>query len=164
MPVFDRRRFLQTTSAALAWVMIPGEAGAWTVDRASGFPGFPVTLQFSALPGDGPGWHGEAGPLSQEVIRATIDDILAHGCTCLEAPIATVKDEASRRAILEYAISRGMHMTWQAGSMELFGRDHPPAISVYSPEYALAVRKKVEKALAPVRATPQRVQRFLLHG
>ena len=138
----------------MVWAMVPGEAVAKTTTASTESAVFPCTVQFSALPGSGPGWHGEAGPLSAEVIRATIDEIMAHGFTCLEAPIVTVKDEASRRAILEYAISRGMRITYQAGSMELFDRDHPPAISVYSPEYAAAVEKKVAAALAPVRATP----------
>lgn len=152
MSEFNRRQFLQTTGAALLWTAVP--RGAAAVTAAPSVSGFPCTVQISPLPGDGPGWHGEAGPLSPEVIRATIDDILAHGFTCIEAPIATVADVASRRALLDYAISRGMQITYQAGSMELFHRDLPPAISVYSPEYAVAVKKKVAEALAPVQATP----------
>jgi hypothetical protein len=37
------------------------------------------------------------------------------------------------------------------GGFEMFDRDHPPAISVYSPRYVEEVRKRVQAGLAPMK-------------
>ncbi|MCF6287021.1 MAG: MBL fold metallo-hydrolase, partial [Candidatus Hydrogenedentes bacterium] len=73
----------------------------------------------------------------------------AHGFTGIEAPTHRPPDENT--FILDYAQSKGMLITYHAGALEGFGRDKPPAISVYSPEYAEAVRARAEKALAPLK-------------
>ena len=46
---------------------------------------FPVVTQFSPVP-SGKGWKGEEGPLSEEILRDTVDNIREHGFTGIEAP------------------------------------------------------------------------------
>ncbi len=112
---------------------------------------FPVVTQFSPVP-SGKGWRGEAGPLSEAVLRDTIDNIREHGFTGIEIP--TRRPAAEEAFILEYARSKGMLVTAHAGALELFGRDSPPRICVYSSEYAVSVRANAEKRLAPLRDLP----------
>ena len=69
---------------------------------------FPVTTQFSQVP-SGKGWKGQGGPIAGPVLRDTVDNILAHGFTGLEAP--TQRPKAEEAAILDYAQSRGMVIT-----------------------------------------------------
>ena len=83
---------------------------------------FPACTQFSPVP-SGKGWHGEEGPLTEPVMRATVDEILAHGFTGLESPVRRPLAEA--RFILGYAQSRGMIVVHHTGPLELFGRDRP---------------------------------------
>ncbi len=113
---------------------------------------FPVAVQFSPVP-SGKGWKGEEGPLSKEVIRDTIDNILGHGVTGLEGPTHRPPEEEAY--ILEYAQSRGMFITWHAGALENFGRDDPPSPCVYSPAYAEVVRGNVERSIAPLASIPR---------
>lgn len=113
---------------------------------------FPVAVQFSPVP-SGKGWKGEEGPLSEEVIRDTIDNILDHGVTGLEGPTHRPPEEETY--ILEYAQSRGMFITWHAGAIENFGRDDPPSPCVYSPAYAEAVRGNVERSITPLASIPR---------
>lgn len=117
----------------------------------------PVCTQFSPVP-SGKGWHGEEGPLSETVIKDTIDNILAHGFTGIEAPTGRPPEE--ERLILSYAQSQGMFVTIHLGSYELFGRDAPPAISVYSPEYPVAVRKIATESLKSIRNMPRLFNAF----
>ena len=113
---------------------------------------FPACTQFSPVP-SGKGWHGEEGPLTEPVMRATVDEILAHGFTGLESPVRRPLAEA--RVILGYAQSRGMIVVHHTGPLELFGRDRPPKVCVYSPEYSRAVRERVQRALAPLKDIPR---------
>ena len=48
-----------------------------------------------------------------------------------------------------------MVITYQLGPLEQFGRESPPAICVYSPQYAPAVRRDAEKALATLKGIPR---------
>lgn len=112
---------------------------------------FPVATQFSPVP-SGKGWKGEDGPLSEEVLRDTIDNIIAHGFTGLEYD--THRPEAEQAFIHDYARSRGMFITAHTGGLEGFGRDAPPAPSVYSPEYGESVRKRVEEGLVTLKDMP----------
>jgi hypothetical protein len=109
---------------------------------------FPVAAQFSPVP-SGKGWAGQKGPLDAQTIRDTIDNLLAHGFTGLEAP--TRRPAAEDAAILDYAQSRGMFISYQLGPLEQFERPSPPKTCVYSPEYARAVRKNAEQALAALK-------------
>ena len=65
---------------------------------------FPATTQFSPVP-DGPGWKGETGALSAQVLRDTIDNLRAHGFTGLYHPLPLPEEQA--RVALAYAQSRG---------------------------------------------------------
>jgi hypothetical protein len=112
---------------------------------------FPAVTQFSPVP-SGEGWKGEEGPLSEEVLRATIDNIRAHGFTGIEAP--THRSAEEEAIILNYAESKGMIVSYHAGSLEGFERTAPPEICVYSPQYAEAVRARAETALDPLKAIP----------
>jgi hypothetical protein len=109
---------------------------------------FPAFTQFSPVR-PGKGWHGEEGPLAEATMRATVDEILAHGFTGLESPVRRPPGEA--RFILDYAQSRGMMVVHHTGPLELFERDRPPKVCVYSPEYAAAVRQRVQQALTPLQ-------------
>lgn len=112
---------------------------------------FPVTTQFSPVP-SGKGWKGQGGAIAVQEIRDTVDNMLAHGFTGMEMP--THRPKAEEAVLLEHAQSRGMIVTYHLGSLERFGRETPPATCVYSPEYARAVRREAEKALAAFKGIP----------
>lgn len=113
---------------------------------------FPVTAQFSPLP-SGKGWKGEDGPLSEQLLRDTIDNIIEHGFTGLEYNTGRPGEEAD--FIINYAQSRGMIITHHIGALEGFNRASPPEPSVYSPEYPIAVRAQAEKRLASLKNIPR---------
>lgn len=113
---------------------------------------FPVVTQFSPVP-SGKGWKGEEGPLNEQTIRDTIDNIREHGFTGLEAPTRRPPEEEAM--ILDYAQSQGMIISYHAGALELFSRGTPPDPCVYSPDYAKAVRANAEAALAPLKNIPR---------
>ena len=113
--------------------------------------GFPVATQFSPVP-SGEGWKGEDGPLDETVLRGTIDNILAHGFTGIEAPTHRPADEEA--LILAYAASKGMFVSCHTGALEGFERTAPPEVCVYSPKYAESVRARVGGALGPLKAMP----------
>ncbi|MCX7424338.1 MAG: hypothetical protein NTW96_01670 [Planctomycetia bacterium] len=159
-----------------------GNKAAWTVDLAGLEPGpyqvavstadggptatlaihilerpgrldfFPVVAQFSPV-ASGKGWKGEAGPVDEATLRATVDNLREHGFTGLAANTHRPPDEAAR--ILNYAQAQGMIVTHEVGGLELFGRDAPPTPCVYSPEYAKQVRVRAEEALKPLAAIPR---------
>ena len=118
---------------------------------------FPVTTQFSPVP-SGKGWKGEEGPLSEEVLRETVDNIIEHGFTGIEANARRPGEEGT--FILTYAQSRGMIVTSHAGSFEGFSRTSPPSPSVYSSEYPVAVRSRVIKALDRIQDIPRLYSAF----
>lgn len=112
---------------------------------------FPVATQFSPVP-SGKGWKGEEGSLDEQTLRDTIDNIWDHGFTGIEA--GTHLPAEQEAFVLEYARSKGMFITAHAGALELFGRDSPPEICVYSPDYAKAVRANAETCLANFENMP----------
>ncbi len=118
---------------------------------------FPVATQFSPVPA-GEGWKGEEGPIAEEVLRSTIDNILAHGFTGLEVPTGRPAEEEA--LLLKYAESKGMFVTYNAGALEGFERTAPPEICVYSPKYLETVRARAESALAPLKAIPNLYNAF----
>lgn len=159
---YSRRRFMHNYAAlAAATRFAPsGLAAASTLlllPDDDGHPFYPVTVQWSPVP-SGYGWHGGHGSLTAAKIRETIDNIRAHGFTALQAPLPLPPHAAVYA--LQYAQARGMVITYQAGSLELFDRDQPPPLSVYSPEYARAVQKKVRAALPALRALPRLYNAF----
>ncbi len=114
---------------------------------------FPVTVQFTPVP-DAPGWQGGDQPLDEALALSTLDNIIAHGCTALYLPLVPPKDapipEALRPVITNAARELGMKVTWQTHGLELFNRQQPPQICVYSPRYAEAVSKNVGEKLARI--------------
>ena len=110
---------------------------------------FPACVQFSPVP-SGKGWKGEKPPLAEDVQRETIDNLIGHGFSGLYYPISGLSAEQNK-SVLNYAQSRGMKINYMTGGFEMFDRDHPPAISVYSPRYAEEVKKRVQSGLAPIK-------------
>ena len=126
-----------------------GALGEFPIVQLSGkLDFFPVVTQFGPVP-SGRGWKGEEGQLSEEVLRETIDNIREHGFTGIE--LQTHRPEKEEKFILNYARSRGMIITSHAGALELFGRDAPPEICVYSPEYTQKVRENAQQRLAVLK-------------
>lgn len=117
------------------------------MSESIGSGALPIVTQFSPVP-SGKGWRGEEGPLSEQVIGDTLDNMLEHGFTGIEIP--THRAPANEALIVECARSRGMTITAHVGPLELFGREEPPAICVYSEDYAEAVRANAVKQLAPL--------------
>jgi len=135
----------------LPCLLVPGMVLGVAMDS------FPVATQFSPVP-SGKGWHGEEGPLSEVVLRDTVDNIIEHGFTGLEAN--THRPQEEERFILDYARSRGMFVTAHVGALELFGRQAPPDPSVYSEAYETAVRKNAEEKLAALQDIPNLYNAF----
>lgn len=106
---------------------------------------FPVSVQFSRVP-SGPGWRNETPPISPEVMRLTIQNIIDHGFTNLSVG-AFSGDQT--QDLLRYAQARGMQIDFTTNGFEMFDRVQPPAISVYSPRYADAVRAYIRTGQAP---------------
>lgn len=146
---------LRITCYVLTVLVLSHRAGVCQIPQPDTFP---VVTQFSPVP-SGKGWKGEEGPLSEEVLRDTIDNILAHGFSGIEAPTHRPAEEEA--FILQYAQSKGMFITYHAGALELFGRTAPPDICVYSPEYASAVRAHAAKQLAPLKNIPHLYNAFI---
>lgn len=154
----QRREFLK---AALALVgrppreiaagRLPSRAFQSAGRTATG--AFPVTAQLSALPGRRD-WHELPPAERAPALRAAIDEIIDHGFTAVECPLPVTAAETP--AVLEYLRSRGMRVTYNRSfdkkGVEMFGRDKPAPISVFSPAYAEAVRRNVEAALAEAKA------------
>lgn len=55
------------------------------------------------------------------------------------------------RSLLKFAQSRGMAIDYMTSGFEGFDRNHPPVTSVYSPQYKLEVKKRIDSGLAPIR-------------
>ncbi|HOC68959.1 MAG TPA: hypothetical protein PKO23_09120 [Candidatus Hydrogenedentes bacterium] len=132
-------------------VMSCAAGGAAGVESVEVPAFFPAVTQFSPVP-SGSGWKGEEGPVSEEILRATIDNILEHGFTGLELPTHRPPEEEA--VLLEYARSKGMIISYHAGALEGFGRTEPPNPCVYTSEYAEAVRARVSAALESLKAVP----------
>lgn len=94
-----------------------------------------------------------------------VEEIIEHGFTGLEFPLHVPRAESAE--VLKYAQSRGMYVTYdstfQRGGVENFGRNAPPPISVFSPEYAVAVRKNVDAAFDEVKGMPDVYNVFCYH-
>ena len=112
---------------------------------------FPVTVQFSPVP-SGKGWRSDKQPLTPELQKETIDNIIEHGFSVLSIGNWTKEDQTEENDfLLNYAQSRGMKINYVTGGFEIFNREHSPAISIYSPQYAVEVRKRVELGLAQLK-------------
>jgi hypothetical protein len=111
---------------------------------------FPAAVQFSPVPSP-KGWTGEH-PLTLKLQKETVDNMIAHGFSVLSIGNWTVDDQTEQnKSLLEYAQSRGMKINYITGGLEIFKRDSPPLISVYSPLYRPEVKRRVDSALAATR-------------
>lgn len=133
-------------------------AAARQISPAKKLDFFPVTTQFSPVP-SGKGWNGQEGPLDEQTICDTIDNLMAHGITGIETP--TRRPPAEEAAILRIAQSKGMIVTHLSGGVENFGREQPPRPSVYSPEYAAVVRENVQRRVASLKDIPRLYNAFV---
>lgn len=162
----ERRQFLGAALVLAIWPLEwPSLIGAETRHASATFgrpkgprgrEPFPITAQLSAVP-NGALWANAAEPEAMQALRAAIDQIIAHGFTGLEYPFH-LGSELDKH-VLEYARSRGMFLTYnhtfEHGGVENFGRNAPPAISVYAKGYADAVRKNLAPVLVEAARLPQ---------
>ena len=109
---------------------------------------FPVSVQFTPVP-SGKGWRDEKLPISDELMRETIHNIILHGCTNISA--GEFSETGTVGKALEYAQKLGMKIDWTANGVQLFKRNDPPPFSVYSPAYMNEVKKKMEAVLGNVK-------------
>lgn len=155
----DRRQFIELTAAfAIAGSHVAAAEDKAAKDASPGPTGpnggvcYPVTMQISPVPGV-PGWAGTPEAQAKPALRATIDQMLAHGFTGLEYPFHLTPE--LDRYVLAYARSRNIYITYnrtfEKGGVENFGRIEPPPISVYSAEYLPAVKKNLAPVLAEAR-------------
>jgi hypothetical protein len=149
MSILRRCTFCVASVAAMITFSAPGQlredgAAPKVHDNA-----FPACIQFSPVP-SGRGWKGEKPPLSAEVQRDTLENLVDHGFSVLYYPVGGLS-EAENAAVLASAQALGMKINYMTGGFELFDREHPPAISVYSPRYAEEVSKRVQAGLAPMK-------------
>jgi len=161
----DRRHFLKLVSilAACPVPRIGAIAAAAATDTTSSSAQvsarkiIPITVQVSPLPGQR-GWESLAGRAdAKSVLRAAIDEYIAHGFTGLEYPMHLPPE--LEQYCLEYARSRAMFLTYNytfaAGhGVEIFGREVAPAVSVYSSDYPEAVRRNLTPVLETLKQLP----------
>jgi hypothetical protein len=101
---------------------------------------FPAAVQFSAVPA-GKGWKGDK-PLTTELQKETIENIIGHNFSILSIGNWSKTDQTEgNNALVKYSESRGMKINFVTGGFEIFNREHAPEISVYSPRYAVEVKK-----------------------
>jgi len=117
----------------------------------------PIVLQISALPGQ-KGWESLADRAeARSVLRVAIDEYIAYGFTGLEYPFGLPSE--LEQYCLDYARSHAMFLTYNytfaAGhGVEIFGRDAPSAVSVYSSDYPEAVRRNLAPVLQKLKQLP----------
>lgn len=89
---------------------------------------FPVCGQLSPLP-SGKGWKSGSGPLDEQTLRDTIDNLREHGFSGVEMNIDLPPENADY--LRKYALEQGMFLVTHTGGIEGFGRDKPPSPSVF---------------------------------
>ena len=162
----DRRQFLNAAALILAvspleWATALDAQARPSSTKFGGLPGpsgrefFPVTVQLSPVPSGGT-WTGVPEQQATAALRATLDQILAHGATGLEYPLHLSPE--LEQYVLDYARSRSMFFTFNytfaKGGVENFDRNLPPPISVYAPGYIDAVKKDLAPVLAEAARLP----------
>ena len=108
---------------------------------------FPISVQFTPVP-SGNGWHNERPPLSKDVIRENIHNIILHGCTNI---CAGSYSNRGGSYVLDYAQSLGMQIDYTTHGVQIFKRNEPADLCVYSPEYMDSVRTLIEPVLGGVK-------------
>jgi len=109
---------------------------------------FPAAVQFTPVP-SGKGWRDEELPLSDELMKETMHNIIAHGFTHIAS--GEFSKSGANEHVLNYAQQIGMKVDWTSNGVQLFKRNDPPPYSVYSPEYMNAVRKQIEPVLGSIK-------------
>jgi hypothetical protein len=109
---------------------------------------FPVSVQFTRVP-SGKGWRDEELPLTDEVMKETVHNIILHGCTHIAT--GEFSSGGANEKVLNYAQQLGMKIDWTSNGVQLFKRNDPPQYSVYSPDYSFAVRREIEPVLGDVK-------------
>jgi hypothetical protein len=59
------------------------------------------------------------------------------------------------KKVVDYAQSRGMAIDYMTSGFENFDRDHPPATSVYAPQYEREVKERIASGLGPIKNIKQ---------
>jgi N-acetylglucosamine-6-sulfatase len=108
--------------------------------RGDTISAFPATIQLSPA---------DSGKQRPAAMRESIDDIIKKGFGHFWVYGSSA--DANKEA-LDYAESRGMYVDYMTSGFEGFDRDHPPVMSVYDPQYASEVQKRVAAGLAPMKA------------
>lgn len=147
--IHSMRYFWLLIVIALSIIIHTRSVYAQEPDRALQIPdeAFPVSVQFSRVP-SGKGWKDENPPLTSKVQHETIQNIIGHGFTNLS--VGAFSGDQTQE-LLTYAQAMGMKIDFTTNGFEMFDRQHPPAISVYSPDYAAEVKKRVAAGLATVK-------------
>jgi hypothetical protein len=148
--MLQRIGFGASSLAVLSTLIVPGAEQEASAASAVPDDAFPACIQFSPVPA-GKGWQGEKPPLSADVQQDTLLNLIDHGFSVLYYPVGGLS-EAQNQEVLASAQALGMKVNYMTGGFEMFDREHPPAISVYSPRYAEEVSKRVEAGLAPMKA------------
>ena len=95
---------------------------------------------------------------NRAAIEREIDDIIAHGFNTLTFSGRRLgADPGSPYDYAEdYAQRRGMAISYSfQGTFSLLNRNAPPSVSVFSPEYAEAIRPGIEQAVATCKLVPR---------
>jgi hypothetical protein len=145
-----RSGFGASSLAIMSALIVPGAQQVMGAAPVVPNNAFPACIQFSPVP-DGKGWKGEKPPISTEVQQDTLLNLIGHGFSVLYYPVGGLSD-AQNQEVLASAQALGMKVNYMTGGFEMFDREHPPAISVYSPRYAEEVSKRVQAGLAPMKA------------
>jgi len=144
-----RSGFGASSFAIMSVLIVPGAQLVMGAAPAVPDNAFPACIQFSPVP-DGKGWKGEKPPISTEVLQETLQNLIGHGFSVLYYPVGGLSD-VQNQEVLASAQALGMKVNYMTGGFEMFDREHPPAISVYSPRYAEEVSQRVQTGLAPVK-------------
>ena len=148
--MLQRSGFGASSFAIMSTLIVPGAQRVMGAAPVVPDNAFPACIQFSPVP-DGKGWKGEKPPVSAEVQQDTLLNLIGHGFSMLYYPVGGISD-AQNQEVLASAQGLGMKVNYMTGGFEMFDREHPPAISVYSPRYAEEVSKRVQAGLAPMKA------------
>ena len=160
--MIDRRAFLQLISvlglvplqAVKSTAQLSQSGKVSTHRQLHGL--FPLTVQLSPLPGQAPWKDLAARSDAKTILAAAIDDYVRHGFSGLEYPfkVGAEFDEF----LLDYARRRALFLTYnhtfEKGGVELFGREAPPTVSVYAPEYMGGVNEKLAPVLEKAKGLP----------
>ncbi|WP_346700713.1 hypothetical protein [uncultured Alistipes sp.] len=121
---------------------------------------FPVAVQFTPVP-SGNGWHDERPPLTDEIMRETVHNIILHGCTHIAA--GEFSHGGANPSVFDYAHRLGMKVDYTSNGVQLFRRNAPPKYCVYSREYLDSVRTRIEPVLGHVKriAAPYTIFPFM---